>query len=269
VPRLSQWLEENVAQGLSVFVLPAPQRRYLRTTNMLERVHKELKRRTRVATLFPNEASLLRLVSAVLAEVSQEWECGKVYLPLAKSLKLMTKLRWVWAPNGPPSTDSGSAKPRCFEHFYPGSNSVDIVGFSAYNWGYWTLPEGHHVPRWEEPSELFEPLVQRLRALAPGKSIIVAQTGTTSQFVMHSATGVTRIVSSPQKKSQWLTAAYQYFIATPEITAVMYFNLDKEKERDWSLWNSTSGTGYDAYRHVIANNQVVYATPATLSPSWP
>jgi transposase-like protein len=85
VPRLSQWLEENVAQGLSVFVWPAPQRRYLRTTNMLERVHKELKRRTRVATLFPNEASLLRLVSAVLAEVSQEWECGRVYLPHSRT----------------------------------------------------------------------------------------------------------------------------------------------------------------------------------------
>ncbi len=85
VPRLSQWLEENVEQGLSMFVLPAPQRRYLRTTNMLERVHKELKRRTRVAALFPNEASLLRLVSAVLAEVSQEWECGKVYLPQTRT----------------------------------------------------------------------------------------------------------------------------------------------------------------------------------------
>ncbi len=81
VPKLAQCLEENVPQGLSVFALPAPQRRYLRTTNLLERVHKELKRRTRVATLFPNEASLLRLVSAVLAEVSEEWECGRVYLP--------------------------------------------------------------------------------------------------------------------------------------------------------------------------------------------
>jgi transposase-like protein len=81
LPKLSQWLDENVPEGLSVFAVPASQRRYLRTTNMLERVHKELKRRTRVATLFPNEASLLRLVSAVLAELSEEWECGKVYLP--------------------------------------------------------------------------------------------------------------------------------------------------------------------------------------------
>ena len=44
---------------------------------MLERVNRELKRRTRVATLFPNEASLLRLVTAVLMELSEEWETGK------------------------------------------------------------------------------------------------------------------------------------------------------------------------------------------------
>lgn len=81
LPKLAQWLEGNVTEGLAIFALPVEQRRYLRTTNMLERLHKEIKRRTRVATLFPNEASLLRLVSAVLAETSEEWECGKVYLP--------------------------------------------------------------------------------------------------------------------------------------------------------------------------------------------
>ena len=81
MPKLSQWLEEHVTEGLTIFAVSVEQRRYLRTTNMLERLHKEIKRRTRVATLFPNEASLLRLVSAVLAETSEEWECGKVYLP--------------------------------------------------------------------------------------------------------------------------------------------------------------------------------------------
>ena len=55
-------------------------RKRLRTTNLLERTNKELKRRTRVATLFPNEASLLRLVSAVLIEISEEWESGRKYL---------------------------------------------------------------------------------------------------------------------------------------------------------------------------------------------
>jgi len=52
----------------------------MRTTNMLERVYEEINRRTRVAGLFPNEVSLLRLVSAILMELSEEWETGKRYL---------------------------------------------------------------------------------------------------------------------------------------------------------------------------------------------
>jgi transposase-like protein len=79
-PRLAAWMEANVPEGFTVFGLPAAHRRRLRTTNMLERLNKEIKRRTRVATLFPNEASLLRLVSAVLIETSEDWETGKIYL---------------------------------------------------------------------------------------------------------------------------------------------------------------------------------------------
>jgi transposase-like protein len=54
--------------------------RRLRTTNGLERLNKEIERRTRVATLFPNEASLLRLASAVLSEISDDWETERAYL---------------------------------------------------------------------------------------------------------------------------------------------------------------------------------------------
>jgi transposase-like protein len=79
-PKLAQWMEENVRESFAVFRLPPAHRPRLRTTNMLERVNRELKRRTRVATLFPNEASLLRLVTAVLMELSEEWETGKRYL---------------------------------------------------------------------------------------------------------------------------------------------------------------------------------------------
>lgn len=79
-PKLAAWIEENVPEGLTVFRVPPTHRRRLRTSNMLERLNQELKRRTRTATLFPNEASLLRLVSAVLMEQSQEWETGKRYL---------------------------------------------------------------------------------------------------------------------------------------------------------------------------------------------
>jgi putative transposase len=79
-PKLSTWLETNVPEGLTVFLLPASHRVKMRTTNPLERINKEIKRRTRVATLFPNEASVLRLVSAVLMEITEDWETGKRYL---------------------------------------------------------------------------------------------------------------------------------------------------------------------------------------------
>ncbi len=81
-PKLASWMEDAVPEGLTVFALPSSHRRKLRTTNMLERLNKEIKRRTRVATLFPNEESLLRLTSAVLIETSEEWETGKTYLKL-------------------------------------------------------------------------------------------------------------------------------------------------------------------------------------------
>ena len=79
-PKLAEWMEINVPEGLTVFARPETHRKRLRTSNMLERLHQKILRRTRVATLFPNEASLLRLVSAVLAEVDEEWQTGKTYL---------------------------------------------------------------------------------------------------------------------------------------------------------------------------------------------
>lgn len=79
-PNLANWLETNVPESLTVFALPEAQRKKLRTTNSLERLNKEIKRRTRVATLFPNEKSLERLVTALLSEVSDEWETGNIYL---------------------------------------------------------------------------------------------------------------------------------------------------------------------------------------------
>lgn len=79
-PKLVEWAETALEQGFTVFDFPRAHRKRLRTTNVLERVNKEIKRRTRVATLFPNEASCLRLVTAVAMEISEEWESGRVYL---------------------------------------------------------------------------------------------------------------------------------------------------------------------------------------------
>ena len=79
-PKLAAWLEANVPEGLTVFDFPVEHRRRLRTNNGLERLNREIKRRTRVATLFPNEASLLRLATAVLMETDEEWQSEKRYL---------------------------------------------------------------------------------------------------------------------------------------------------------------------------------------------
>ena len=76
-PRLSAWMEENLTEGFTVFDFPLEHRRMIRTTNSLERVNKEIRRRTRVVGVFPNEASCLRLVSALLMEISEEWQIGK------------------------------------------------------------------------------------------------------------------------------------------------------------------------------------------------
>jgi putative transposase len=81
-PKLAEWLESNIPEGLTVFALPPSHQRRLRTINMLERLNKELKRRTRVAGLFPNEASALRLVSAVAMEISEDWETNRKYLTM-------------------------------------------------------------------------------------------------------------------------------------------------------------------------------------------
>jgi len=81
-PKLAEWAEVAVPESLTVFDFPAAHRARLRTTNGLERINRELRRRTRVASIFPNPDSCLRLISGLLAELDDEWMTGKVYLNL-------------------------------------------------------------------------------------------------------------------------------------------------------------------------------------------
>ena len=78
--RLASWLETNIPEGLTVFNFPEEQRQRLRTTNGLERLNREIARRSRIVAVFPNEASCLRLVTALLMETSEEWLASKRYL---------------------------------------------------------------------------------------------------------------------------------------------------------------------------------------------
>ena len=81
-PKLAGWLEKNIPEGLTVFSLPDPHRRRMRTSNPMERaVQQELKRRTQKVRVFPNQASLDRLVSAVLVEIDDKWAADtKAYI---------------------------------------------------------------------------------------------------------------------------------------------------------------------------------------------
>jgi len=78
-PRVAQMLEEHGEDILTVYQLSAWQRRGMKSTNMLERYNQELKRRTRVVRIFPNQASCLRLVTALAMEMTEEW-LGRRYL---------------------------------------------------------------------------------------------------------------------------------------------------------------------------------------------
>ena len=79
--RLADWLEGNIPEGLTCFAFPAAHHRLIRTTNGQERLNREMRRRSRVAALFPNEASCLRLMTAIAIEISEEWQTtNRAYL---------------------------------------------------------------------------------------------------------------------------------------------------------------------------------------------
>lgn len=81
-PKLADWLESDLSEGLTVFSFPEAHRKRIRTNNGIERLNREILRRTKVVSIFPNEASCLRLISAILVETSDEWESGKIYLKM-------------------------------------------------------------------------------------------------------------------------------------------------------------------------------------------
>ena len=82
-PEFAKWLEENVEDGLTVFQFPKEHWQKIRTSNGMERLNREIKRRTRVAVLFPNKESALRLVTGVLMEINDDWVTGKRYLNMS------------------------------------------------------------------------------------------------------------------------------------------------------------------------------------------
>lgn len=81
-PKFCKWIEENAVEAMAFYKRPREHWKKVRTVNIVERVNEEVKRRTRVARLFPNEASCERLVTAVVVEIHEEWISGKKYLTM-------------------------------------------------------------------------------------------------------------------------------------------------------------------------------------------
>jgi putative transposase len=82
--KVAENLEEHIEECLSCLAFPESHRRRIRTTNGLERFNQEIRRRSRVVRIFPNERSCLRLVSALAVEQSEEWITGRRYLDMGE-----------------------------------------------------------------------------------------------------------------------------------------------------------------------------------------
>lgn len=79
-PKLCAWVEDNIEETLSYYRLPLAHHKHMKSTNMLERLNQEIKRRTHVVRIFPNAASCLRLVRALAVETHEGWLEGTRYL---------------------------------------------------------------------------------------------------------------------------------------------------------------------------------------------
>ena len=93
-PRLCAWVEESIEETFTFYRWPLAHHKHLKSTNMLERLNQELKRRTHVIRIFPNGASCLRLVRALAVEIHENWIEQHRYLNM-ELLKEHKKLKLV------------------------------------------------------------------------------------------------------------------------------------------------------------------------------
>ena len=82
-PKLVDWVENHIGETLSFYRLPRAHHKHLKSTNMLERLNEEIKRRTRVVRIFPSETSCLRLIRALCVETHETWLEDSRYLNMA------------------------------------------------------------------------------------------------------------------------------------------------------------------------------------------
>jgi putative transposase len=94
--KIAAWLDETIESCFSVYELPAGHYRRMKSTNMIERFNQELKRRSYVIRIFPNEASCLRMLGTLAMEQSEEWETGRKYLTMLSSENKESTEQGIW-----------------------------------------------------------------------------------------------------------------------------------------------------------------------------
>jgi beta-mannanase len=148
---------------------------------------------------------------------------------------------WTFAPNG--YTRPGDPP---IQAYYPGDDKVDIVSFSAYNFG---SCSGNPWPLWQTPDQVFGPYIATIRQqVTASKPIFVAEAGTTS---------------AGGDKDKWLRDAYAYLVQQ-NIRGILYFNSDKEC--DWAIYQPwLGGRQVQGYKDALLNPNLRYFAPANLA----
>ena len=88
-PEVARWIDEEIESCFSVYNLPQSHHRRMKSTNMIERLNQELKRRSNVIRIFPNDASCIRLLGTLCMEQSEAWEAGRMYLTMSVTTESM------------------------------------------------------------------------------------------------------------------------------------------------------------------------------------
>jgi hypothetical protein len=150
---------------------------------------------------------------------------------------------WVFAPNGWTSTSPGCAS---MPAYYPGDDKVDVIAFSAYNFGFCSV---NQFPAWQDPTSVFGPYITLIRQqITPNRPIFIAETGVTS---------------SGGNKDQWLRDAYTY-LTQQNVRAILYF--DSDKECDWAVYTPDGVRQVPGYRDaVVSSPRMRYIAPSSLS----
>lgn len=156
------------------------------------------------------------------------------------------QVMWVFAPN---AWNPDNEPLRMFENYYPGDDVVDFVGFSSFNYGFCPSTVGVSA-KWESYNELFAPYIPRMKALAPTKPLIIAETATTSYSNYD--------VSNVGTKDQWLIENYEFLAANPDVDGVYYFSMTEFNDRNCDFEVALRDNFAEGYQMGLTNQVYQY-----------